>query len=393
MKRNKMIVGIGLLLIGVFALYGFAAAQNEAQFLWEYDIPGQPYDVAIDSAGDVYVTDTENSCIKKFSSGGTLMATWEYYVKNAEQTFFANPRDIMLDSADNIYVTQNNGLILKLTEPTGGGDLAYSAEHNVAGQYAPCGISGDSGGNVYVTTTNIAGSSYDGTILIFDSGLSAFSTLGTFTYPLYDIAFDSYGTLYVAEGGNSDIIWKYDNEVWTSWLNGFSEPDGVAFDLADNLYVADTQNNCIKIFDSNGDPITTWCGWDSTGGGENDQFFATPSGISVDSSGIYVADLGNDRIVKFAPLCNETGDLIDLIDAVDALNLQKGIDNSLDAKLQNAVDSLNAANADQRQDAVNKLGAFINAVEAQTGEGKPLTEEEANSLIADANFIINCLQQ
>lgn len=79
----------------------------------------------------------------------------------------------------------------------------------------------------------------------------------------------------------------------------------------------------------------------------------------------------------------------DLIGVVECMNLAHGIENSLDTKLQNAIASLNAANAAQRADAINKLYAFINAVQAQSGN--KITVAEANQLIAAANRIIATL--
>ena len=78
-----------------------------------------------------------------------------------------------------------------------------------------------------------------------------------------------------------------------------------------------------------------------------------------------------------------------LVDQVAELNLQHGISNSLDSKLQNALDALSAENAGNRQDAINKMQAFINAVEAQSGNKIP--EEAANDLIDTANYIISQL--
>lgn len=75
---------------------------------------------------------------------------------------------------------------------------------------------------------------------------------------------------------------------------------------------------------------------------------------------------------------------IDTVDALvsetRAMNLQQGIANSLDTKLQNAQDALTASNAGKREDALNKLQAFINSVEAQ--RGKELSNEQADLLIA-----------
>ena len=111
------------------------------------------------------------------------------------------------------------------------------------------------------------------------------------------------------------------------------------------------------------------------------------------------ADTDGDGVLDIDDLCpledatgldaNSDGckDTIEaLINATKELNLKQGISNSLDAKLQNVKDALEAANAGKRQDAINKLEAFINAVEAQ--RDKELTNEEADLLIPMTNNII-----
>jgi len=75
-----------------------------------------------------------------------------------------------------------------------------------------------------------------------------------------------------------------------------------------------------------------------------------------------------------------------LASIVQSFNLQQGIANSLDAKIQNALDAMTAANAGDRSDAANKLTAFINSVEAQ--RGKELTNAQADTLEALARRIL-----
>ncbi|MHB8955109.1 MAG: hypothetical protein ACYC4U_19205 [Pirellulaceae bacterium] len=95
-------------------------------------------------------------------------------------------------------------------------------------------------------------------------------------------------------------------------------------------------------------------------------------------------------MVTFALTVLTTEDLlIELADDVAELNLATGVSNSLDAKLQNALDALDAANSEQRNDAVNKLWAFINSVEVQAG--KILTQDETDQLIGAALEIIALL--
>jgi len=74
---------------------------------------------------------------------------------------------------------------------------------------------------------------------------------------------------------------------------------------------------------------------------------------------------------------------------VVSFNLQSGIENSLDAKLQSSLQALEDVNANNNGAAIQKLQSFINEVEAQS-DGK-LTAEQADELIAQAQQIIDLL--
>lgn len=74
-----------------------------------------------------------------------------------------------------------------------------------------------------------------------------------------------------------------------------------------------------------------------------------------------------------------------LMVAVENFNLQQGISNSLDAKLDHILIALNDAGAGNTASVCNQLGAFINETQAQSG--KKLTVEQAGQLIAAAEQI------
>ena len=77
----------------------------------------------------------------------------------------------------------------------------------------------------------------------------------------------------------------------------------------------------------------------------------------------------------------------DLINETLEMNLQQGIENSLDKKLQSAQRALNDMSNKNYKEVINKLNAFINEVEAQR-ENK-ITNEQADTLIGMANHIID----
>jgi hypothetical protein len=78
-----------------------------------------------------------------------------------------------------------------------------------------------------------------------------------------------------------------------------------------------------------------------------------------------------------------------LMEDVLDLNLQSGINNSFDAKLDAVLKVLDDVNANNDVAAINAMSAFMNQVEAQRG-GK-LTTEQADSLIEAAQAIITAL--
>ena len=110
------------------------------------------------------------------------------------------------------------------------------------------------------------------------------------------------GQVYITDSGNHRIqVFNANGNFITKWGSEgsgdgqFIYPYGITVDSNKRVYVTDTENNHIQIFDSNGIFITKW-GSEGSGNGQ----FSHPSGITVNNWGdYYVLDTYNYRVQVF----------------------------------------------------------------------------------------------
>jgi len=254
-----------------------------------------PRGVAVDASGDVYVADTCNNCIKKFAADGTFLFQWGEQGKENGQ--FLNPAGIAVDSWGQVYVADTlNHRIQKFT--AGGGFVDKWGEYGTAaGEFSsPNGIAVDRYGFVYVADTcNHRIQKFSG------NGDTDGILRGDFISP-YGVSIDGGENVYVCDEG-TDRIHKFapNGILITSWggrgvANGsFNDPHGIAVSSGGTVYAVDTANDRIQTFTAEGRFLAKWglCG-------NNPGKFFKPKDIAVDSQGlIYVLDTDNYRIQKF----------------------------------------------------------------------------------------------
>lgn len=253
---------------------------------------------------------------------------------------FRSVLGIVHDSAGNMFVTDYNNHTIRRITPSGvvssyAGAAGVPGSANGAASAArfrnPWGITIDSGGNLFVaeagnhtirkiTPAGVV-SLFSGSPLITGS-LDAMGTAARFYFPS-GIAIDGANNLYVADAGNNTIrkitsagavttvaglalTGTYGLVDGTGAAARFNIPIGVTADAAGTLYVADSDNNCVRKITPAG-VVTTIAGSASGLAGSTDGTgsaakFNTPYGVKLDLAGnVYVADTANGTVRKITP--------------------------------------------------------------------------------------------
>ena len=288
-----------------------------------------PWSVAVDGSGNVYIADRGNNRIRKVDASTGNISTFA--------AGLGQPYGVAVDRAGNVYIAeQSNDRILKVDASTGttttfaggGSSLGDGGPATAAQLNFPVGMTADGAGNIYIADvlndrirkvdtageiTTVAGTGTSG-----NSGDGGPATAARLNLP-YDVAVDGAGNLYIAEQGNRRVRKVDTAGMITAFAgtgaNGSSgdggpateaqlrEPLGVAVDGAGNVYIADQPGRRVRKVDTAG-VITTFAGTgvpgDSGDGGPPEEAqFRQPTDVAVDSAGnVYIVDQTADRVRK-----------------------------------------------------------------------------------------------
>lgn len=298
----------------------------------------RPFGIAVDAAGNIYVADAGNELIRKISPGAvvTTLAGMAGISGNTNGmdtlANFNKPFGVAVDASGNVYVADAGNNVIRAITPAG--LVSTFAGTGVAGASnttdsvafnSPLSVAVDGSGNVYVAdygndlirkitpagvVSNFAGSGAAGS----DDGTGA---AATFDLP-EGIAIDIAGNLYVADNGNNlirkitpaGVVTTLAGSGLVGSANGtgtaasFNSPFGIAVDASGNIYVADSGNNLIRKITPTG-VVSTLAGSGAKGSSNltgSAASFNTPSGVAVDAQGnVYVADENNNLIREISP--------------------------------------------------------------------------------------------
>lgn len=278
-------------IISVFAGTGTAGSSGDGGAATSAQLSG-PQGVAVDASGSVYIADTQNNRVRKVGGGtistiaGTGTGGFAGDGGAATAAQLKAPFSVAVDTAGNVYIAEfSNNRVRKvavngtISTLAGTGVSGYGGDGGSATSAllnGPQGVAVDAAGNVYIADTannrvrrvtpagaigTLAGNGVAG--YDADGGQAGATQVGNPT----GVAADSFGNVYISDGSSrvrkvftSGIIATiagngqrgYSGDGGAAGLAQLNGPSAVAVNSAGNVYLADTNNNSVRLLQVGG---------------------------------------------------------------------------------------------------------------------------------------------
>ena len=221
----------------------------------------QPWGIAVGPDGSVYVADTWNHRVQKFSPEGEFLTMWGFFGQAETPKAFWGPRDIDVDEDGLVFITDTGNKRVVVFDEDGNYVSQFGETGLGPGQFdEPVGISIGKEGNILIADT-------------WNQRVQEFSRFSDDTF--------------VPEKEWEVIAWfgqSLDNKPF------------IDVDAFGNIFASDPEGYRVLMFDKEGEFIQFWGDF-----GTGLDSFGMPSGIAIDEEGgIWVSDTGNHRLMHFS---------------------------------------------------------------------------------------------
>jgi hypothetical protein len=251
---------------------GFAAGNTYTQSQFN-----QPYSTALDSQGNLWLADRNNSDIEQITQAGNIGSSLTYQIVNGTNKHpFPNVIGVAIDAYDDLYVltTTNLWFFASVVQSAPGLNFLFSIplSHFSSSPATAFTVGNDPSTNIYIT---FAGGSSGTVVAIPQPYSGAFSTIvSSYPFAPAGIAIRNDGTLGITDTLNDGIYVVGTNSGLTPVLvtgghgpgsaNGsptfaaFNQPHGITATGDGHMVVCDTGNNFIRLIDSSYNTTTLY---------------------------------------------------------------------------------------------------------------------------------------
>jgi sugar lactone lactonase YvrE len=252
----------------------------------------EPFDVAIDSSSNVWVTNQNGSSVTVLNNDGSFVGNFNNSAPSGAD--FQEPQDVAIDSSGRAWIANSvsSSFSPTITALNNVGTLFGSFAPAGANFNFPSGVAIDNSGHVWVTN-NAA----DTVVALNNNGTlyGSFAPNGSnFAGPI-GVAIDSSSHVWVAnETLNTVTALNNDGSLFGNFTNSapsganFNEPTWVAIDGSGQVWVTNFKGNTVTALNNNGTLL---------GNFDPGSNFVSPDGLAVDSAGhVWVTNAGAETI-------------------------------------------------------------------------------------------------
>jgi RHS repeat-associated protein len=258
-------------------------------------------------SGDLWVVDTDNDRLQKFSEAGTYKS--KFGSSGTGDNQFGRPTDVAIDTKGNIFVTDaGNGRVQKFNangeyvSKFGKVGEGYNGEFGAGG---PEGLAIDSKGNIWVADT------YNDRLQKFNVKGEFASVIGYKDWGMLDmptgVDIAPNGHIWVANGGGNSVIEFNEGGAYVRYFGSegtgdgqFKHPSAIDVDAHGNVWVTDQGNNRVQRFSETGEFLGKF---GAPGAGAGQFNLGLPTGIFADANGnIWISDTNNHRVQRWKRL-------------------------------------------------------------------------------------------
>jgi sugar lactone lactonase YvrE len=220
----------------------------------------EPWGIAVGLDGSVFIADTWNHRIQKFTSDGKFVNMWGYFGQADTPFAIWGPRDIAIDSKGNLFITDTGNKRIVIYDPDGNYINQFGSVGLETGKFdEPVGIAVDKDGLVYIADTwnqriQVMVEDASGSYL----PLVNWEVVGWYGQSLDNkpyLTVDNNGNLFASDPEGYRILRftitgtfiNYFGDLGTS-PNSFNLPTGIITDKDGGLWIADAGNGRIMHF-------------------------------------------------------------------------------------------------------------------------------------------------